>query len=64
MVGRLQATGIHEVPALYALQTPLWGRALQSDAFFRFGLAGLQSRGQLLCFCIYLQWGIFTMGKG
>ena len=47
---------------LYMLsRLPCGGGPLQPDALFRLGLAGIQSRGQLVCFGILC---IFTTGKG
>ena len=53
MLGRLPAPGKHGVSALYALKSPLRrvaGRAVQSDALFRLGLAGFLL-WHLVCIC-------------
>lgn len=53
MVGRLPATGIHGFsPLICSPGSPVGVGPLQPDALFRLGLAGIQSRGQLMCFGI------------
>lgn len=56
MVGRLQATGIHGVPALYALQAPLWGRAPATWCSFQawIGRHSEQGTTRLLWHFVYI----------
>lgn len=51
MAGRLPATGIHGFPHFICSPgSPVGAGPVQPDAVFRLGLAGIQSRGQLICF--------------